>query len=107
LLAPSLLPLRSNHWSDDCEGWLLLRDQVRREAARTLATLAPPALEPLLLTFAISKDYVLKQFAPLALANLSTKASLSALAGMLLHTDPGTYEYMTAAENLGRPGAVY
>lgn len=77
-------------------------DQVRREAARTLATLAPPALEPLLLTFAISKDYVLKQFAPLALANLSTKASLSALAGMLLHTDPGTYEYMTAAENLGK-----
>jgi hypothetical protein len=41
-------------------------DQVRREAARTLATLAPPALEPLLLTFATSKDSVLKEFAPLA-----------------------------------------
>src|SRR5580698_4347606 len=77
-------------------------DQVHREAARTLATFAPPALEPLLLTFATSDDYVLKQFAPLALANLSTKASLSALAQMLLHTTPGTYESMTAAEKLGR-----
>jgi HEAT repeats len=77
-------------------------DQVRREAARTLATLAPPALEPLLLTFATSKDYALKQFAPLALANLATKTSLSALAQMLLYTEPGTYEYMTAAEKLGQ-----
>jgi HEAT repeat protein len=77
-------------------------EQVRREAAQTLATLAPPALEPLLLTFASSKDYVLKGFAPLALANLSTKTSLSALAQMLLHTDPGTYEFMTAAQKLGR-----
>ncbi len=77
-------------------------DQVRREAARTLATLAPSALEPLLLTFATSKDHVLKQFAPLALANLSTKASLSALAEMLIHADPGTYESMSAAEYLGR-----
>jgi HEAT repeats len=77
-------------------------DQVRREAARTLATFAPPALEPLLLTFATSKDYVLKQFAPLALANLSTKASLAALAQMLLGTNPGTYEYIKAAENLGK-----
>ena len=77
-------------------------DQVRRDAARTLATLAPPALEPLLLTFATSKDYVLKQFAPLALANLSTKASLSALAEMLAHSEAGTYESMSAAEYLGK-----
>jgi len=65
-------------------------EQVRREAARTLATLAPPGLEPLLLTFATSKDYEVKQFAPLALANLSTKGSLAELAQMLLHTEPGT-----------------
>ncbi|HEY6412312.1 MAG TPA: HEAT repeat domain-containing protein [Edaphobacter sp.] len=77
-------------------------EQIRREAARTLATFAPPALEPLLLTFATSKDYVLKQFAPLALANLSTKASLAALAHMLLDTNPGTYEFMKAAEYLGK-----
>ena len=77
-------------------------DQVRREAARTLATLAPPALEALLLTFATSNDSALKQFAPLALANLATKTSLSTLAEMLIRTDPGTYESMSAAEYLGR-----
>ncbi len=77
-------------------------DQIRREAARTLATLAPPALEPLLLTFAASKDRVLTEFAPLALANLSTPASLSALAELLAHTEPGTYESMSAAEYLGK-----
>ena len=77
-------------------------NQIRREAARTLATLAPPALEPLLLTFGTSKDDVLRQFAPLALANLATKASLSALAQMLLHSEPGSFEYVTAAQKLGR-----
>jgi hypothetical protein len=75
--------------------------QIRREAARTLATLAPPALEPLLLTFANSKDDEIRQFAPLALANLSTKASLSALAEMLLHNEPGSYEYMETVQKLG------
>jgi hypothetical protein len=76
--------------------------QVRHEAARTLAALAPPALEPLLLTFPTSKDLYLRQFAPLALANLSTKASLSALAQILLHTEPGTYEFMVAVQKLGQ-----
>jgi HEAT repeats/PBS lyase HEAT-like repeat len=76
--------------------------QVHREAARVLATLAPPELESLLLTFPTSKDDTLRQFAPLALANLSTKASLSSLAQMLLHTEPGTYEYMTAAQKLAK-----
>ena len=76
--------------------------QVRIEAARTLATLAPHALEPLLLTFATSKETILRQFAPLALANLATPASLAALADMLLHATPGSYEFMTAAELLGR-----
>jgi HEAT repeat protein len=75
---------------------------VRREAARILATIAPPSLEPLLLTFAISKDYALKQFAPLALSNLSTKASIAALAQMLVDNSPGSYESMTAAEDLGK-----
>jgi hypothetical protein len=77
-------------------------DTVRREAARTLATLAPAALEPLLLTFATSKDPALQEFAPLALANLGTKASLAALAQMLRDSQPGTYESMMAAEKLGQ-----
>ena len=76
--------------------------QVRREAARTLATVAPPALEPLLLTFASSKYEDLKQFAPLALFNLSTKASLAALAQMLVDNKPGNYEFVSAAEKLGK-----
>ena len=47
---------------------------------------------------AVSKDDTLRQFAPLALANLSTEASLSALANLLAHSVPGTYESMSAAE---------
>jgi HEAT repeat protein len=77
-------------------------EQVRREAARTLATLAPPALEPLLIGFASSKDPTLKQFAPLALTNLATKASLSALAELMANSEPGTYENISAAEGLGK-----
>ena len=77
-------------------------DGLRREAARTLATLAPPALEPLLLTFATSKDYVLQQFAPQALATLATERSLAALAKMLTRTEPGTYNSGIAADYLGK-----
>ncbi len=76
-------------------------ETVRREAARTLAMLAPPALEPLLLGIATSKDNMLREFAPLALANLWTKASLAAPAQMLRDSQPGTYESMMAAERLG------
>lgn len=76
--------------------------QVREEAARTLATLAPPALEPLLLTFATSDDTEVKSFAPLALANLASKKSLATLAELLVHTHSGSYESMSAGEYLGR-----
>ena len=67
-------------------------DAVRRNAARTLATLAPVSLESLLLTFPDSKDYAIRQEAPLALANLGTERSLAALAEMLTHSLPGSYE---------------
>ena len=77
-------------------------DDVRREAARTLATIAPPVPEPLLLTFASSKGSVLREFAPLALSNLGTRESLAALARFLTGAQRGTYESMTAAEDLGR-----
>lgn len=77
-------------------------DAIRRNAARTLATLAPASLEPLLLTFPGSKDYAIRQEAPLALANLGTERSLSALAEMLTHSPSGSYESMASAENLGR-----
>jgi hypothetical protein len=76
--------------------------ESRREAARVLATTAPPALEPLLLTFATSKDTGIKQFAPYALHNLSTKASIAELGQMLVDSPPGSYESMKVAEYLGK-----
>lgn len=88
--APYILQLDSND------------SEARREAARTLATIAPPTLEPLLLNFATSKDPGIKQFAPLALSNLSTKASIAALAQMVVDNKPGTYESMTAADDLAK-----
>jgi hypothetical protein len=54
-----------------------------------------------LLGFATSKDNMLREVAPLALANLWTKASFAALAQMLRDSQPGTYESMMAAERLG------
>lgn len=75
---------------------------VRSDAARTLATLAPAALEPLLLSFAVSKDEALREEAPLALSNLGTPASLDAMARLLQSALPGSYESMTAGEYLGR-----
>lgn len=66
-----------------------------QEAARILATLAPASLEPLLLTFPNRPDA--RQFAPLALHNLNTPASLSALAQMLVTNEPGTSEFIAAA----------
>jgi HEAT repeat protein len=76
--------------------------RVRTAAARTLATVAPPALEPLLLGFATAKDSTIRQFAPMALANLATKASLSALSQRLIHGEPASSEYFTAANYLGK-----
>ena len=77
-------------------------NDIRRNAARTLATLAPASLESLLLTFPDSKDYAIRQEAPLALANLDTEKSLAALAEMLTHNPSGSYESMASAENLGQ-----
>ena len=86
--APYIQDLASKDWN------------TRRDAARVLAALAPPALEPLLLTFATAAE-PLKQFAPLALANLGTKTSMAALAEVLTPDQPGTYVSMTAAGYLG------
>ena len=75
-------------------------ERLRREAARTLATFAPPSLEATLLRFPHQPEF--KQFAPLALHNLDTPGSLSALAEMLATNQPGTYEHMKAAEYLAQ-----
>jgi HEAT repeat protein len=76
--------------------------QTRREAARTLAVFAPHALETTLLRFPDQPEF--KQFAPLALHNLNTPRSISALAEMLLKNPPGSYEHEKVAEYLAQTG---
>ena len=71
----------------------------RREAGRTLASIAPNSLESVLLDFADNSE--LRQWAPLAFHRLNTPASLAALARMLDTTQPGTYEHMKADDFLG------
>jgi len=74
----------------------------RREAARTLASLAPKSLEDVLLSLA--DDPELRRWAPLAFQRLNTPRSLAASAKMLATTKPGTYEHMKAADFLAESG---
>jgi hypothetical protein len=76
--------------------------QKQREAARTLASLAPKSLEDVLLGFANNSN--LREWAPLAFHRLNTSRSLGALAKMLDTTKPGTYEHLEAADFLGQTG---
>lgn len=71
---------------------------ARREAARTLASVAPQSLEDVLLAFADNPEF--KQFAPLALHNLNTQRSMKALANLLNNTEVGSYEHIKSAEYL-------
>ncbi|WP_419804292.1 HEAT repeat domain-containing protein [Terriglobus sp.] len=86
---PSIAQLRSTDFT------------TNRNAALTLATLAPAELEPLLLTFATSKEPAIHENAPDALANLNTEASLAALAAMAQNEQAGSYASMRSAELLG------
>jgi hypothetical protein len=76
--------------------------EARREAALTLASLAPKSLEDVLLGFA--DDSELRQLAPLAFHRLNTPRSLAALAKILETAEPGTYEHMKAADFLAETG---
>lgn len=75
-------------------------DDQRREAARALASLAPPTLEDTLLTFAYDREF--RQFAPLAFHRLNTPRSMAAMAELLTKAGPGTYEHMTSADYLSQ-----
>jgi hypothetical protein len=66
----------------------------RIEAARALASVAPPFLEGTLLTFADDPD--LQRFAPLAFHRLNTPASNKALADLLNKTRLGSFEHWQA-----------
>lgn len=78
--------------------------EKRREAARTLASLAPPALENVLIAFTDNPE--VRQFAPLAFHRLNTPRSMAAMAELLTKTQPGTYEHMTSADYLAQSGDV-
>jgi hypothetical protein len=74
-----------------------LRDQnsfKRIEAARALASVAPPFLEGTLLSFANDSD--LQMFAPLAFHRLNTPRSKKAIAELLSKTNRGTFEHWQA-----------
>lgn len=77
-------------------------EAARREAARTLAALAPPSQEDTLLGFAGNAEF--RQFAPLAFHNLNTERSLAALGEIVARGHPGSYEHLTAAEYLAKSG---
>jgi hypothetical protein len=75
---------------------------ARREAARTLASLAPTSLEDLLLSFAKNPEF--RPWAPLAFYRLNTPRSLEALADLLRNTEAGTYEHVQSADFLAKIG---
>jgi hypothetical protein len=72
----------------------------RREAARTLASVAPHSLEDALLAFADDPEF--REFAPLAFHRLNTQRSMKALANLLKKTDVGSYEHIQSADYLAQ-----
>ena len=70
----------------------------RREAARTLASIAPQSLEDVLLAFADNPEF--RQFAPLAFHLLNTQRSMKALANLLNKAEVGSYEHIKSADYL-------
>lgn len=70
----------------------------RIEAARTLASLAPPFLEDTLLAFADNPEF--RRFAPLAFNRLNTPRSMAAMAELLKTAGVGTAESLESAKYL-------
>jgi hypothetical protein len=74
-------------------------DQEKRlDAARTLASLAPPSLEAILLAFADNPEF--RRYAPLAFHRLHSPRSMKAMADLVKASGPGTFEQMEAARYL-------
>ena len=74
----------------------------RQEAARTLASIAPPQLEDTLLTFADVAEF--QPFAPLAFHRLNTARSMAALASLVKKAQPGSNEHSDSARYLADSG---
>ena len=75
------------------------------EAARVLASVAPPEFQDTLLEFA--HDPVLSRYAPLAFHRLHTQRSLIALANMVRNSPIGSTESLEAAHYLAEDGGKY
>jgi len=75
---------------------------ARREAARTLASLAPPSLEETLLDLVSNPDFA--NWAPLALHRLNSPPAMAALAHIVETTESGTIEHVQAANFLAQSG---
>jgi hypothetical protein len=72
------------------------------EAGRILATMAPRSQEAVLFTF--KDDLHLKQFAPMAMYKLKSERSMAALAEMLIHSEPGSFEAFESSRYLAMSG---
>jgi len=78
-------------------------DQDQRlEAARVLASIAPPAFEETLLGFAENPEF--RRYAPLAFHRLNSPHSVKALAHLLTKTEVGSYEHLHSADYLAESG---
>lgn len=77
----------------------------RLEAARVLASVAPPEFEHTLLQFAHDPDF--SRYAPLAFHRLHTQRSLVALADMVRKSPIGSTESLEAAHYLAEDGGKY
>jgi hypothetical protein len=92
---PAFPPSNLQPWVDQLKS---TDQQKRLEAARTLASLAPPSLEPILLAFAGNPEF--RRYAPLAFHRLDSPRSMKAIADLMKASDPGTFEHMEAARYL-------
>jgi len=92
--------------SSEIQSWVhqlhsLDRDE-RAEAARTLASIAPPSIESTLLGFADDPEF--KRYSPLALFRLRTPRSMEALASLVTGGTPGSSGALEAARYLAGTG---
>jgi hypothetical protein len=89
-------PITSSEWKPWVEQLQSPESEERQEAAKTLASLAPPSLEEILLGFANSAEF--RKYSPMAFHRLNTRRSIEALAQFM--EGPATGEQIEAAHYL-------
>ena len=89
-------PITSSEWKPWVEQLQSPESEERQEAAKTLASLAPPSLEEMLLGFANRAEF--RKYSPMAFHRLNTRRSIEALAQYM--EGPLTNEQIEAAQYL-------